>query len=108
MEMVKPWQLCRTIGPLPSQRFLLASAKAQPRGVFSDKLYRKYTHCPRKVTSWIKCKDIAQDITHGVDIFNPHMKCWVITILHHNLYKCIETFHAIQGFSLFSSYQYLF
>ncbi len=28
MEMVIPYQLCRTIGPL---RFLLASAKAQPR-----------------------------------------------------------------------------
>ncbi len=28
------WQLCRTIGPLLSQRFLLASAKAQPREGF--------------------------------------------------------------------------
>ncbi len=28
------WQLCRTIGPLLSQRFPLASAKAQPRGGF--------------------------------------------------------------------------
>ncbi len=27
-----PWQLCRTIGPLLSQRFPLASATAQPRG----------------------------------------------------------------------------
>ena len=27
-----PWQLCRTIGPLLSQRFPFASAKAQPRG----------------------------------------------------------------------------
>ncbi len=27
-----PWQLCQTIGPLLSQRFPLASAKAQPRG----------------------------------------------------------------------------
>ncbi len=34
--MVKPWQECRTIGPLLSQRFLLASAKAQPRGGFAD------------------------------------------------------------------------
>ncbi len=34
MEMVQPWQWCRTIGPLLSQRFLLASAKAQPRGGF--------------------------------------------------------------------------
>ncbi len=32
--MVIPWQLCRTIGPLLSQRFPLASAKAQPRGGF--------------------------------------------------------------------------
>ncbi len=32
--MVKPWQYCRIIGPLLSQRFLLASAKAQPRGGF--------------------------------------------------------------------------
>ena len=34
MEMVIPWQLCRTIGPLHSQRFLLGSAKAQPSGEF--------------------------------------------------------------------------
>ncbi len=32
--MVIPWQWCRTIGPLLSQRFLLASAEAQPRGGF--------------------------------------------------------------------------
>ncbi len=32
VEMVIPWQLCRTIGPLLSQRFPLASAKAQPMG----------------------------------------------------------------------------
>ncbi len=32
--MDNPWQLCRTIGPLLSQRFPLASAKAQPRGGF--------------------------------------------------------------------------
>ncbi len=30
--MDNPWQLCQTIGPLVSQRFPLASAKAQPRG----------------------------------------------------------------------------
>ncbi len=30
-----PWQLCQTIGPLLSQRFPLASAKAQPRGGLS-------------------------------------------------------------------------
>ncbi len=29
-----PWQLCRTIGPLLSQRFPFASAKAQPSGGF--------------------------------------------------------------------------
>ncbi len=29
-----PWQLCWTVGPLLSQRFPLASAKAQPRGDF--------------------------------------------------------------------------
>ncbi len=34
VEMDIPWQLCRTIGPLLSQRFPLASAKAQPRGDF--------------------------------------------------------------------------
>ncbi len=34
VEIVIPWQLCQTIGPLLSQRFLLASAKAQPRGEF--------------------------------------------------------------------------
>ncbi len=32
VEMVNPWQLCRTIGPLLSQRSPLASAQAQPRG----------------------------------------------------------------------------
>ncbi len=32
--MDNPWQLCRIIGPLLSQRFPLASAKAQPRGGF--------------------------------------------------------------------------
>ncbi len=32
--VVIPWQLCQTIGPLLSQRFPLASAKAQPRGDF--------------------------------------------------------------------------
>ncbi len=32
VEIDIPWQLCRTIGPLLSQRFPLASAKAQPRG----------------------------------------------------------------------------
>ena len=37
VEMVIPWQLCRTIGPLISQRFPLASAKAQPRGDFDIK-----------------------------------------------------------------------
>ncbi len=38
-----PWQLCRTIAPLLSQRFPLAplaSAKAQPRGGF----YNKYVY----------------------------------------------------------------
>ncbi len=30
--MDNPWQLCRTIGPLLSQKFPLASVKAQPRG----------------------------------------------------------------------------
>ncbi len=34
VEMDIPWQLCRTIGPLLSQKFSLASAKAQPRGGF--------------------------------------------------------------------------
>ncbi len=34
VEMDIPWQLCRTIGPLLSKRFPLASAKAQPRGGF--------------------------------------------------------------------------
>ncbi len=34
VEMDIPWQLCRTIGPLLSQRFPLASAKAQPMGEF--------------------------------------------------------------------------
>ncbi len=34
VEKDDPWQLRRTIGPLRSQRFLLASAKAQPRGKF--------------------------------------------------------------------------
>ncbi len=38
--MVIPWQFCRTIGPLLSQRFPLASAKAQPRGGF------KVVHLP--------------------------------------------------------------
>ncbi len=33
-EMVKHWQLCRTIGPLLSQRFPLASAKTQSKGGF--------------------------------------------------------------------------
>ncbi len=38
-----PWQLCRTIGPLLSQRFLLASAKAQPRvGILSNLYYMTY------------------------------------------------------------------
>ncbi len=32
VEMDIPWQFCRTIGPLLSQRFPLAIAKAQPRG----------------------------------------------------------------------------
>ena len=32
VEMVNPCQMCRTIGPLLSQKFLLESAKAQPRG----------------------------------------------------------------------------
>ncbi len=36
VEMDIPWQLCRTIGPLLSQRFPLASAKAQPMGGFSS------------------------------------------------------------------------
>ncbi len=36
--VVIPWQLCGTIGPLLSQRFPLASAKAQPRGgIFPSK-----------------------------------------------------------------------
>ena len=34
VEMDIPWQLCRTIGPLLSHRFRLASAKAQPGGDF--------------------------------------------------------------------------
>ncbi len=32
VEMDDPWQLFRTLGPLLSHRFLLASAKAQSRG----------------------------------------------------------------------------
>ncbi len=32
VEMDIPWQLCRTIGPLLSQRFLSTSAKAQSGG----------------------------------------------------------------------------
>ena len=39
VEMVKPWQLCRTVGPLPSQRLPLARAKVQPR---RDLLYSSY------------------------------------------------------------------
>ena len=35
-----PWQLCRTIGPLLSQRFPLASAKAQPRALVSQNFSR--------------------------------------------------------------------
>ncbi len=38
VEMDIPWQLCRTIGPLLNQRFPLASAKAQPRGGFYQKI----------------------------------------------------------------------
>ncbi len=34
LEWILHGNLCRTIGPLLSQRFLLASAKAQPRGGF--------------------------------------------------------------------------
>ncbi len=34
MEMVKPWQKCRTIGPLLSPRLQLASAKAYPFKIF--------------------------------------------------------------------------
>ena len=34
LEWMFHGNLCRTIGPLLSQRFLLASAKAQPRGGF--------------------------------------------------------------------------
>ncbi len=41
--MVKPWNLCRTLGPLLSHRFLLASAKAQPRGGF---LISRETYVP--------------------------------------------------------------
>ncbi len=36
LELVPHWQLCRTIGPLLSQRFPLASAKAQPMRVFES------------------------------------------------------------------------
>ena len=36
MEIDNPWQLCQTIGPMLSQRFPWASAKAQPRGDFIE------------------------------------------------------------------------
>ena len=42
VEMGIPWLFCRIIGPLLSQRFLLASAKAQPRGGFKYVLVAKY------------------------------------------------------------------
>ncbi len=41
VEMDILWQICRTIGPLLSQRFALASAKAQPMGDFLIKLPQK-------------------------------------------------------------------
>ncbi len=37
VEMALPWQFCRTIGLLLSQRFPLSSAKAQPKGGFTLK-----------------------------------------------------------------------
>ncbi len=43
VEMDNSWQLCRTIGPLLSQRFPLASAKAQPRGGFFQSLFGEAT-----------------------------------------------------------------
>ncbi len=35
-------ELCRTIGPLLSQRLPLASAKAQPRGFFVSMIFFNY------------------------------------------------------------------
>ncbi len=46
------WQLCRTIGPLLSQRFPLASAKAQPRGEFLVSTLKSYRYY-RKVKNVI-------------------------------------------------------
>ncbi len=43
-SVVKPWQLCRTIGPLLSHRFLLAGAKAQPRGAFCIESCTRHTN----------------------------------------------------------------
>ncbi len=61
VEMDIPWQLCRTIGPLLSKRFPLASAKAQPRGdSYCSILYQhprtlQYTYpLPKKLPTFDK------------------------------------------------------
>ncbi len=50
VEMDIRWQLCRTIGPLLSQRFPLASAKAQPSGGFSAAQWKRH-----RLWSWKFC-----------------------------------------------------
>ncbi len=55
VEMDIPWQLCRTIGPLLSQRFPLASAKEQLRGDFN----RVRQHC-----TFTACYDDLHRIKH--------------------------------------------
>ncbi len=61
VEMDIPWQLCRTIGRLLSQRFLLASAKAQPKWDF----YVHCTWCTTKTMQWRFLGRISRFISLG-------------------------------------------
>ena len=62
VEMNDPWQLCRIIGPLFSQRFLLASAKAQPRG---DLKYFEEGWCPFQMFKYPTADVLPSSLTAG-------------------------------------------
>ncbi len=51
VEMVIPWQFCRTVGPLFSQRLPFARAKAQPVGISESNMTKG--HKRQYLIQWI-------------------------------------------------------
>ncbi len=108
------WQLCRTIGPLLSQRFPLASAKAQPRGDFSQGHENLYYHFSlpasrvRLATLEMSILLLKQLVYHSMQCFlqDRHLAACEgareeSTLLLRNFYKVWEKVYMHSHFYVF-------